>query len=404
MITVDQALEFIRNHAATLPAQVVAADRALGLILAEDIASDVDSPPHDKAMVDGYAVIAEDLAGGSAELEVLEEVMAGQVPTKTLTRGRATQIMTGAPVPDGADAVVMVERTESLDGGSRVRVADEQLTAGRNILRRATSLSKDQVVLKTGCELRHIELGVLAEVGCTEVTAIPHPSVAILPTGDELVPPGEQLAAGQIRNSNGPMLTAAVWRAGADAVELEIARDDETAMRRLIEQGLTHDVLVLSGGVSAGVKDLVPKVLTELGVVEVFHKVRLKPGKPIWFGVAERGDSTTLVFGLPGNPVGSLVCFELFVRPALARLAGRATKGLRSVKTELSTDFTHRGDRPTYFPARLSMDENGTHHVQPIRWHGSADLASLAEADALIAFEPGDREYAARQVVDVLLL
>ena len=271
MITVDAALSLILERTAANSAATVDINRALDLVLAEDVASDVDSPPHDKAMMDGYAVIAADLADGPAELEVLEEVAAGQVPTKSLERGQATQIMTGAPVPDGADAVVMVERTESLDGGSRVRVDDTQLAAGRNILRRATSLSKGQVVLKSGCMVRHIEVGVLAEVGRTIVSAIPRPSIAVLPTGDELVPADQEPVAGQIHNSNGPMLAAAARRAGANAIELDIARDDEAAMRRLVEQGLANDVLILSGGVSAGVKDLVPKVLAELGVVQVFH-------------------------------------------------------------------------------------------------------------------------------------
>ena len=402
MLSVDEALSLVLERAAPKAAASVDLDDALGQVLAEDIASDIDSPPHDKAMMDGYAVVAADLAGGAAELAIAEEVTAGQVPTVAIASGQATRIMTGAPIPAGADAVVMVERTE-LVGPARVRVDDPKLTVGTNIMPRATSLRVGQRVLAAGTSIRHIEIGVLAEVGRVTVPVIPCPRVAVLPTGDELVPASHTPAAGQIRNSNGPMLAAAARRAGADAFELDVARDEESAMHALVEEGLKRDVLLLSGGVSAGVKDLVPSVLADLGIEQVFHKVSLKPGKPLWFGYRDDTGSRTLVFGLPGNPVSSLVCFELFVRPALAKLAGIVAGGLKRCTALLTSSFHHRGDRPTYHPARL-VANGDRDRVELIRWQGSSDLAAVANADALAIFEAGDKNFSAGAEVETLLL
>jgi molybdopterin molybdotransferase len=268
-------------------------------------------------------------------------------------------------------------------------------------------------------------VGLLAEVGRVTLSAIPRPTVAILSTGNELVPAAETPGPGQIRNSNGPMLAALVQSAGAVPHDLGIARDEPDELRRLIADGLRSGVLVLSGGVSAGVLDLVPGVLAELGVRQVFHKVNLKPGKPLWFGVradAECGtrnpdstaaetphsafripNSSALVFGLPGNPVSTLVCFELFVRPALRRLAGRPAAEQQPLVARLTRDFTHKGNRPTYHPARLDTAD-GRPVVAPVAWQGSADLRAFAEANALVHFPEGDRHFPAGQEVEVLRL
>jgi molybdopterin molybdotransferase len=236
-----------------------------------------------------------------------------------------------------------------------------------------------------------------------QVRVARRPTLAVLATGNELVPAEQTPAPGHIRNSNGPMLLAAAQAAGAVAVDLKIARDDAQQLRSLIARGLEHDVLVISGGVSAGVLDLVPGVLAELGVQQVFHKVHLKPGKPLWFGVLARGPVDTLVFGLPGNPVSSLVCFELFVRPAIGQLAGRGDTSLVEVAAELAVDYLQRGDRPTYFPARLA-NVDGRHRVEPLRWQGSGDLRTLVQANALAYFPPGERAYRAGETVRVLQL
>jgi molybdopterin molybdotransferase len=422
MLSVDEALERVLAVSRARSAREIAARDALGLVLAEDVRSDIDSPPHDKSIVDGYAVTSSDLSNGACELKILEEVTAGDVPRHAVSPGTAIRIMTGAPLPDGADAVVMVEQAEVLgttgsDGGAgaslgQVRLSPPRFSAGQNIMRRATSMAAGDVVLRAGHVLRPIELGVLAEVGRTQVQAVPRPRVAVLATGNELVPPEVRPGAGHIRNSNSPMLVAAARAAGAESFDLGIARDQFDNLQASIAEGLEADVLVLSGGVSAGVLDLVPNVLKSLGVEQVFHKISIKPGKPLWFGVLRREGETnesgadargnTLVFGLPGNPVSSLVGFELFVRPAIARLAGREFAA-EYVSARLAAEFTHRGDRPTYHPAELKADAE--HAVAtPLRWKGSADLGTLSAANALLVFTAGDYTLAAGNKVRAMRL
>jgi len=404
MLSVEEALEQVLSAAQSLLPQKVAARDALGLVLAEDVASDVDSPPHDKSIVDGYAIIAADLAAGPAEFDVLEEVTAGDVPRAQVVSGAAVRIMTGAPLPEGADSVVMVEQSEMLAGSGaglgRVRLSPRKVTRGQNIMRRAVSMARGDRVLAAGHVLRAIELGLLAEVGRTEVLAIPRPRLAVLATGNELVPPSEKPAPGLIRNSNSPMLVAAAQTAGAVASDLGIARDERRDLEQRIAEGRKADVLVLSGGVSAGVLDLVPAVLSSLGSEPIFHKIRMKPGKPLWFGVKRHGaEQTTLVFGLPGNPASSFVGFELLVRPAIARLSGRSPRASES-SAQLAGEFTHRGDRPTFHPSLLA-EQGGEPLVRPLRSQGSGDLRVWVEANCLACFPAGDYSLAAGDEVRV---
>lgn len=408
MISVDEALTRVLHATGELEAVNLPATAALGRKLAEDVTSDIDSPPWDKSMVDGYAVVAADVATEGVTLEVLEEVTAGNVPTKTVISGTCSRIMTGAPLPKGADAVVMIERTQPV-ADDRVRI-DAIARPELNVLRRAVAMRCGEVVIRAGQSIRPIEVGLLAEVGRTSISVVRPPRVAILTTGDELVDAGEVPAPGQIRNSNGPMLEALVTAAGAEAVSLGIARDTAADLRAKIAQGLACDVLLLSGGVSAGVLDLVPKTLAELGVREVFHKVNLKPGKPLWFGtvgqvlnlpypslrsqeIGKMLSCPTLVFGLPGNPVSTLVCFGLFVKPALAKLAGK-TDHAYARPAALTKDFQQRDARPTYFPAVLSHEEH-CYRVTPLAWRGSADLRALADANCLVYFPGGEKTYRA---------
>jgi molybdopterin molybdotransferase len=429
MIDVQTALSLVLSRAARLPSCATELDEALGRVLDETITSEVDSPPYDKSIVDGYAILTDDLKQGAAQLEIIEEVVAGSVPQKQVVSGAAVRVMTGAPIPAGADCVVMVERTEIVGQGGavtpgrgpspagaslgRVSIHDTEIRAGRNILRRGEAMRAGNIVLRAGARIRPLEIALLAEIGRAVVQTVPRPQVAILATGNELVAASETPAPGQIRNSNSPMLAAAVTQAGATPVMLGVARDDPEAMAERIRQGLAADVLLLSGGVSAGVMDLVPSVLTEQGAREVFHKVRMKPGKPLWFGVgpdsaaANAGKPPTLVFGLPGNPVSTFVCFELFVRPAIQQLAGLPPVGLAQRQAELTAEHRQRGDRPTYFPAvheGASADAKGRGSVTPVEWHGSADLRGLSSANALALFPAGDRKFQPGEVIDVLLL
>jgi molybdopterin molybdotransferase len=429
MLTVDEARHLVFQHSRPKPPLRLPAADCLGLILAEDVASDIDSPPFDKAMVDGYAVRSADLVDGRGELEVIEEIIAGATAQRGGAAGQCWRIMTGAPIPAGADSVVMHEHTQFIGlesasertGGDaasafgrlgRVRIEEQRFRTGQNIMRRGTSLRRGDIVLSPGREIQPVEIGLLAEVGRTEVSVIGRPTVAILSTGNELVPPDRIPSAGQIRNSNGPMLAAATRAAGAAPIELGISRDEPTALRGRLAEGLRGDVLIISGGVSAGALDLVPGLLKELGVLEVFHKIRLKPGKPLWFGVRPASSlapspsslSPTLVFGLPGNPVSSLVCFELFVRPALAQLAGKQVpEELVTVPARLTSDFVHRGDRPTFHPAKYCRDRESP-TIAPLPWAGAADLRGLSAANALAIFAAGDREYAAGETIETLPL
>jgi molybdopterin molybdotransferase len=324
--------------------------------------------------------------------------MAGMTPSRAIVAGQAARIMTGAPVPVGADAVVMIERTESLDGGKRVRIG-APANPGQNIQPRGRELRRGELVLKFGVELRPQEIGLLATVGRATLRTIPTPEVAILSTGDELVEACQAPGPGQIRNSNGPMLVAQVARTGARPRSLGIARDRIEDLRERVGDGLRSPMLILSGGVSAGKLDLVPGVLADLGVTPHFHKVALKPGKPIFFGTKNQVDGATLVFGLPGNPVSSFVGFELFVRPALDLLRGRASRGPIFESMPLAAEFAYSTDRPTYHPAR--MDEG---RVQPVTWHGSPDLRALTLGNALVLLPVGEHVHQSGVMLPTLRL
>jgi molybdopterin molybdotransferase len=395
MLSVAEAQKLVLERTQPLPPETMPLTSALGLVLAEDIVSDIDMPPYDKSMMDGYALRAADLADGRALLAVLEEVTAGRTPTRPVGTGQATRIMTGAPIPAGADAVVMVERTGSLDGG-RVQIEDKP-RPGQNILPQGRELRCGETVLAAGAVLRPQELGLLATVGRTKARVYPPPCVALLSTGDEVVEADQQPGPGQIRNGNGLMLAAQIDRAGGVPRYLGIVRDQPDALSARMAEGLQAPVLVLSGGVSAGVADLVPGVLSELGVEAHFHKVAMKPGKPVLFGTR----AETLVFGLPGNPVSALVCFELFVRPAIRRLRGHAAPGPRMVQATLTEDFAYKTDRPTYHPAWLESSDHGW-QVRAVPWFGSPDLRGLTRANAFVLLEAGDHQHRAGNSYAVL--
>lgn len=407
MHSVSDALALVLEHARRLQARMlpVTAD-LLELVLAEDIASDMDMPPHDKSMMDGFAVRSADCAG-RALLNVIEEVLAGQTPTRSIGPMQATRIMTGAPIPEGADAVVPIEHVRVQ--GDQVLIETPPARVRANILDRAREMRRGDKVLPAGTLLTPQVFGLLATVGRPAVQVYPRPQVAVLATGDELVEVGEPGASatgaplpgpGQIRNSNGPMLLAQVAQAGGQPRSLGIARDNRDSLRTLITAGLQSAVLVLSGGVSAGKVDLVPEILGELGVVAHFHKVAMKPGKPVFFGTHARagGEPACLVFGLPGNPVSSLVCFELFVRPALRQLMG-LEPGPAMLSLALAEDFSHRTDRPTYYPARLDVIRGLVH---PLPWFGSSDLRALVPANGFILLPTGDHQHRAGQVFPCL--
>lgn len=395
MIEVAAALEIVLGRTAPLTTETVSLREAAGRVLAEAVASDLDSPPYTKALMDGYAVRSADLAAPTM-LTVIEEVAAGRTPTRVVGPGEATRIMTGAPIPNGADAVVPHEETRAQ--GNAVQV-HRPVATGESILPRGREMRAGEVVLPAGARLTPQAIGLVAAVGRDRVAAYRRPRLAVLATGDELVEPAARPGPGQIRNSNGAMLVALASRAGADVEYLGIARDDRESLARLIDRGLeSADVLLLAGGVSAGKFDLVPAVLQDAGVTAHFHKVRLKPGKPLLFG--SRGGC--LVFGLPGNPVSSFVGFELFVRPAVRKMSGVARPGPVFVSLPVAGPFEAQNDRPTYAPARLETTDGL--RVHPTDWFGSADLRGLLAADALVSLPAGRIDLAAGDLLPTLVL
>jgi molybdopterin molybdotransferase len=289
----------------------------------------------------------------------------------------------------------MVEKTETLDHG-RVRI-DEAVTAGQNVIRRGKEMRAGEVVLPAGTVLTPAAVGLVAALGRATVSLVPVPHVGVLATGNELVEPGVTPGPGQIRNSNGPMIAALVDRAGGSSRQFGIVKDDPRELATRIRDALSHsDVLLLAGGVSAGAADLVPGVLADLGVTTHFHKVRLKPGKPLLFGTKDG----KLVFGLPGNPVSAFVCFTLFVRPAIRALAGHRDPGPKIETLTLAEPLTASNDRPTYHPAKLTPDRR----IVPLPWFGSADLRALLPAEALLVLPAGAVTLQPGQSADVIVL
>ncbi|MBM4022172.1 MAG: molybdopterin molybdotransferase MoeA [Planctomycetes bacterium] len=398
MIELAEALTLVETIATPMPARRQRLLEACGRRLVEPVTADVDSPPWDRAMMDGFAVREADFAGCVAspvELDVMVDLAAGDVTALALRPGSCARIMTGAPVPPGADAVVPVERavdgTATTHAGGRVRLVEPTFRPGQHVARQATAFRSGTTVLPVGALLDAAATGLAAEAGATHVVAEPTVRVAILSTGSELVPCNERPGRGQTRNSNGPMLAAAVSLLGAEAIHLGIAADRPETIRAAIAQGLAADMLVLSGGVSAGDLDLVPGLLAAAGVERVFHKVRLKPGKPVWFGILRRPAApATLVFGLPGNPASSLVCFDLFARPAIAILAGRPRPAwhLPRARAVLVSATKGDADRPVFLPCRLRRTA-AILEAEPLPWTGSSDLVGLAAGAALPDTAPG---------------
>lgn len=406
MLTIDEALNRIREQVVPASVQERPLNDCLDLVLGEDVLSTLDSPPFDKSMMDGYAVRVADLLKPCTVLRVVGEVTAGTVYDRALEAGQALRIMTGAPVPAGAEAIVRIEETELSPDGTTVTIHSAAVPRGQFIIRRGNSMQKGERILASGTELGPRELGLLAELGITPVPVRPRPTVAIIATGNELVPVDRSPGEGEIRNSNETMLCAQVLRAKAEPVPLGIARDDERVLLEKISAGLQHDFLCLSGGVSAGVLDLVPKILQASGVREVFHKVDIRPGKPIWFGTREPPDGRKqYIFGLPGNPVSSMVCFELFVRFAVRLARGVQPADPPWVSARWSVEFNSRSDRTSLVPCRVQWTADGAYvAIDSQKWKGSFDLRGTVGANALALIPAGERTCQAGEKVDILPL
>jgi molybdopterin molybdotransferase len=391
LISIDEAQGRVLEAVRALAAEDVPLAEALGRVLAEDVESPIDVPPFDSSAMDGYAVVA----GPEADLEIVGESRAGRPAAERVEPGTAIRISTGAAVPAGATAVVPVESTTADDGRVRVRASEE----GDNVRRAGEDVKAGRVVLSAGTPLGPAEIGVAASVGRGSLRCSHRPRAAILVTGDELTEPGRALGPGGIYSSNGWALAAQVERAGGLVVRHETVPDEAAGTREAISAGLdSAGVVIVSGGVSVGPHDHVKPALAELGVQERFWGVRLRPGKPTWFGT--RGHA--LVFGLPGNPVSAMVGFHLFVRPALAAMQGADPSAPRSRAT-LDEPIPRHPRREQAVRVHLEVSDDGW-HARTTGPQGSHMLTSMLGATALARIAPGEGEVAAGDRVEVELL
>ncbi len=412
MHLVPDALAIVLAQARAIPPQVCRLDSAVGQILADDLHAAEPLPPFRASVKDGYAVVAAD---GPGEYPIGEAVTAGRVANEFLQPGSVAYITTGAPVPDGADAVVMVEETKPLGerNGRAFVYIGRQVAAGDDIRPIGHDIMPGEQVLAAGNRLDAAEVGLLATVGVTQVRVYPRPRVAILSTGDELVEPDQQPGPGQIRDSNRAMLVAAVLAAGGDPIDLGIATDQSESLRQQLVAGAAQaDILLTSGGVSMGELDLIKPILEELGTVH-FGRILMKPGKPLTFAtVGSNGngaDHQTLVFGLPGNPVSSLVTFYLFVVPAIRKLAGWPDPHLRRVQATLAQPLRLDPSRPEYHRATLQWDSSlnggsGGYLATSTGSQASSRLLSMRTANALLELPQADETLPVGAVVSALVI
>jgi molybdopterin molybdotransferase len=394
LLSIDEAQRLILERAQPLPAEGVLLEEAAGRVLAEPARAAVDLPPFASSAMDGYAVRAADTPG---RLAVVARIAAGKPAETAVERGQAMGIATGGAVPEGADAVVPIEYVVERDNEVEIDTVAE---AGANVRPRGGDIRAGEVVVDAGSTLTPARLGALAAAGIPQARCTRRPRAAVLPTGTELRRPGEQLAAGEIYEANGLILSAQLGAAGAAVELMPAVSDQEAAHRAALERALEADVVVTSGGVSVGPHDLVRRVEAELGVEEVFWRVAVKPGKPIAFGV--RGK--TLVFGLPGNPVSALVGFELFVRPAIRALQGVPEPLPEFERGRLTGGARRRNpDRDELVRARLRTSSEGP-VLEPLSGQASHMIARAAGADALVLISRGEGEVADGSLIDYLRL
>jgi len=398
MLTFEEArgkiIEQLGKRKGPFATAVVSVWEALGLVLAEEVKTDREYPPFDRSTRDGYAVRAKEVAPG-AKLKCVGEIKAGDAVSEPLAAGTCVQIMTGAAIPPGADAVVMIEHTQR--EGEVVRF-ERAAQAGQNFVPPGSEAAAGQTLLRPGMRLGYAELALAAQVGAAELKCAKKARVAILSTGDEVV--AVEVAPGpfQIRNSNSVSLAAQVRIAGGEPVALGNAADRVEELGEKIERGLKEDVLVLSGGVSMGKYDLVEKVLKAMGAEFYFDAVGIRPGKPAVFGMCQGKP----VFGLPGNPVSTMVTFELFVTPAIDLLNGAEARPLPLVEARLGEALHEKPGLTHFLPARVEW-RGSTAEVKALKWQGSGDIAALAKANCFLVV-PSDRDkIAAGDRVSVLL-
>ena len=400
MIQVQEALDKILSQIQFKGVEKVPLDQALGRVLTEDIVSRINNPPLDNSAMDGYALIAEDIESATPEnpvkLEVVEEIAAGYTAKGTLKPGQTMRIMTGAPIPPGANAVLMQEDTQK-DGDSILCL--DKADVEENIREAGEDVRIGEGVLKKGTTLSPAHIGMLAVIGRSQIAVSQRPTVSILSTGDEILELDETPQGPQIFNSNGHMLAAQIKSAGGIPVYLGIAKDTEKDLMEKFEWALKADIVVSSGGVSVGDYDLVKSTLQKMGQDMLFWKVAMKPGKPLAFGRIGK----TPIFGLPGNPVSSFVSFEQFVRPSLRKVLGCSDLSHKTVQAKL-TRTIHKKPGRLHFLSSIVTWADGEYTVTPAGEQGSGILKSAANANGLLIFPLEAEEIKQGQEVAVQLL
>lgn len=443
MITWKKALDFILKNTPVLKEEKTDITKTTGMILAEDIYSGIRMPPFDKSAVDGYALKAEDTKNIPAQLKCIGVIQAGHNFTKEVKHNQCIKIMTGAPIPKGANAIVMIENTLSQNDHIKI---NSKVTNGDNICLQGEDIKYGRIIARKDTLISPSHISLLSAVGKKYVGVRQKPKVAVLNTGGEIIPAGNILPKNKIYNSNGPQLLALLKTDGLEPIFLGIVKDDFEKLTAVIRQGLKNDILLISGGVSMGDYDLIPKVLKKLGVKEIFHKIKIKPGKPLFFGV--RGK--TLVFGIPGNPVSNFLVYQIFIRPAIYKMRGYKNSGNIFKRGILEKDFLPKNERTHFVLINISVNpvrelrsltpyrdlslrgptvyadsnfsrcsgipplpgippsgfSNGVkqnhYYLKPVNSHGSADIFALSNADGFMVIEPTKRYLSKETLVDFI--
>lgn len=404
-LSFSEARQTVEQYAVTLsPTQpeMLSLLEAVGLVLAEDLLADRDFPPFPRSTRDGFAVRAADASVHPVRLRCVGEIKAGAAAEQSAIRvaaGETAEIMTGAPVPAGADAVVMVEYAERNRGAVTVH---RSVRAGENIVPAGSEARQGSIMISRGTRVNHASVAIAAAVGHAEIAAYRRPRVAVLATGDELVDINLSPGPNEIRNSNSYSLAAQVYAAGGDPLILPMAPDSADELALLLRKGLESDLLLISGGVSMGKYDLVEQVLASFDARFLFTGVRIQPGKPVVFGEVVLRGRTVPFFGLPGNPVSTMVTFQLFARPVLDALSGSTPQPLPFARASLKAEFTTKTGLTRFLPAKLG----GTHErpeVELVPWQGSGDLMAVAASNCYIVVPPDRERFAAGEIVTVLL-
>jgi molybdopterin molybdotransferase len=390
MIPFENAYDIVISSGFKTGTEVIPFTDSLNRILAGDVISDIDMPPFDKATVDGFACRKSDLEN---DLEIIETIPAGKWPAKEVRKNQCSRIMTGAPVPEGADCIIMVEDTLKV---STEKIRYQVPYSKENIAFRGEDVRRGEIVLKAGRKIRPRDIAVMASVGHISVTVSKMPRVAVISSGSELVEPSEFPGISQIRNSNASQLMAQIAEADAVGRYYGIAEDDEEQTLEMVNRAIAeNDMVLISGGVSMGDFDFVPSVLEKAGVRILFSRVAVQPGKPTTFGL----HSDAVVFGLPGNPVSSLIQFELLVRPLISLMMGHDWKPL-SVRLPMSEKYKRRhAERMALIPVKITAGRL----VSPVEYHGSAHISALPEADGIIVVPVGRKALEKGEIVSVQL-